>query len=580
MPHLRVQAPDTDTVVTIQLSAGTAFLIGRQPSPTKLPYLMQLLLRETSLTKVQVPSQRVSGNHLLVLLQEGEVQLFDLASRNGTMLQLPAQARTRVEPSADVVVQLAPAVDDVELRETPERATWKNEEEFAMAVRAALLDWFARMDIRADLGLRSQSQRSDDTPLRGHTFMLADGSQLLISSHPAATMEISWSDVLDEVKQYILTENGRLEQLQGHDEGFVLASPLIRDVHREIAEAAAWGTRLVLIGPTGSGKDQLARCYHIHSRQTRGPYASLNCGLLKENLLFAQLFGAKRGSFTGCVTDIAGVVETAHEGTLFLDEIGEMDLEVQKALLRFLDSKGEYQRLGDPKPRRANVQIVCATNVELDNPQRRQGRFREDLWYRIAGKVVHVPPLRMRPDDLTAMLRLRTIKGSTLKVYDALTPAALRRVMEYDWPGNFRDLESFMERLPSSSRMHSIDAEACSAILRDGRSESRLLPREAESSSEPSAPQWEELVGIALAAFVRDHGQQPKSWGQITQLTERYVKPVFIAHATGLTQIDELHKHINCSELARRLNIADGTTVKQHLQRYILRFRQNRSMDG
>ena len=119
--------------------------------------------------------------------------------------------------------------------------------------------------------------------------MLADGNQLFVTAKPTGTMELSWDDVLDEVKQYILAENSRLEQLQGHDEGFVLASPLIRDVHREIAEAAAWGTRTVLIGPTGVGKDQLARCYHIHSRQTRGPYASLNCGLLKESLLFAQL---------------------------------------------------------------------------------------------------------------------------------------------------------------------------------------------------------------------------------------------------------------------------------------------------
>ena len=91
-----------------------------------------------------------------------------------------------------------------------------------------------------------------------------------------------------------------------------------------------------------------------------------------------------------------------------------------------------------------------------------------------------------------------------------------------------------------------------------------------------------EVLGLSEICLlqVRDHGQQPKRWGQITQLTERYVKPVFIAHATGLTQIDELHKNINCSELARRLNIADGTTVKQHLQRYILRFRQGRATDS
>jgi hypothetical protein len=137
-----------------------------------------------------------------------------------------------------------------------------------------------------------------------------------------------------------------------------------------------------------------------------------------------------------------------------------------------------------------------------------------------------------------------------------------------------------MERLPSTNRLLSIDVDACSAILRDGRGEARFVPREVEPSSEQSAPQWEGLVETALATFIRDHGQQPKSWGQITQLTERYIKPVFIAQATGLTQLDELPKNLNCSELARRLNIADGTTVKQHLQRYILRFRQNRTSDA
>ena len=156
------------------------------------------------------------------------------------------------------------------------------------------------------------------------------------------------------------------------------------------------------------------------------------------------------------------------------------------------------------------------------------------------------------------MLRLRTIKGSTIKVHDALSPGALRRVMEYEWPGNFRDLESFIERLPSTSRAQSIDADACSSVLRDGRSEVRTPLRESEPSSEGNASQWEDLVGIALAAFVRDHGQQPKSWGQITQLTERYIKPVFIAHATGLTQIDEIHKNINCSSV----RLAEGPTVR------------------
>jgi hypothetical protein len=120
-------------------------------------------------------------------------------------------------------------------------AVWKHEDEFAAAVVNSLTEWLRRMEVHADLQLRAKGQRSDDTPLRGSSFMLADGNQLFVTAKPTGTMELSWDDVLDEVKQYILAENSRLEQLQGHDEGFVLASPLIRDVHREIAEAAAWG---------------------------------------------------------------------------------------------------------------------------------------------------------------------------------------------------------------------------------------------------------------------------------------------------------------------------------------------------
>ena len=579
MPLLRIKAPDEDTPVTVKLAPGSAFLVGRQPNPTKLPYLLQSLLRGVNLVKVPLSSQRVSANHLLVTLQEDGVQLFDLGSRNGTAVQLQPQLRAQLETSADVLVELAPGSAVGDPGEAPQPAEWKSEEEFSAAVVAALQNWFERIEVSAVLLIRPPGQRSEDTPLRGSSFMLADGNQLFVTANPTATLGTSWNDLLDQVQKYVLDQNSRFEQLQGHDEGFVLASPLIRAVHREIAEAAAWGTRVVLLGATGVGKDMLARCYHIHSRQTRGPYASLNCGLLKENLLYAQLFGARRGSFTGCVADITGVVETAHEGTLFLDEVGEMDLEVQKALLRFLDSKGEYQRLGEPRPRRASVQIVCATNIELDDPSRRHGRFREDLWYRIAGKVVHVPPLRSRPDDLIAFLRSRTLKGGTMKVYDALSPAALRRVLEDEWPGNFRDRESFIDRLPSVTRAQSIEADTCTTILREGRGEARLPVRESEPSPTGTAAQWQDLIGIALSAFVRDHGVHPKSWGQITQLTERYIKPVFIAHSTGMTQIDELHKNINFSELARRLNIADGTTVKQHLGRYIMRFRQNKTTD-
>jgi len=240
------------------------------------------------------------------------------------------------------------------------------------------------------------------------------------------TLDISWQQIRDRINAYISEQNIRFEQLQGHDDDFVLASPVMRIAHRELSDAAAYGVRAMLLGPTGAGKERMARCYHRHSRAHRGPYVSVNCALLKEGLLYAQLFGAKRGSFTGANNDVVGVIESANDGTLFLDEIGDMDREVQKALLRFLDTRGEYQRLGDSVVRHATVQVVCATNTPLDDPEYRQGRFRDDLWYRLGVKVVRIPPLCQRPLDVLAFFRARTIRGGQVRVLDALTKDAAR----------------------------------------------------------------------------------------------------------------------------------------------------------
>lgn len=152
---------------------------------------------------------------------------------------------------------------------------------------------------------------------------------------------------------------------------------------------------------------------------------TVNCALLEKDLLHVQLFGACRGSFTGAVADIVGLIEAAHGGTLFLDELGEMSADVQKALLRFLDSRGEYYRLGDSGPRMADVQVECASNVSLDDPACRGARFRSDLWYRLASAVIKVPPLHERPDDILAFLRSRTLPGNPLRIAECLTEDAL-----------------------------------------------------------------------------------------------------------------------------------------------------------
>ncbi len=411
---------------------------------------------------------------------------------------------------------------------------------------------------------------------------MADGSRLHVKPPLAATFEVPWLAVIDRVRDYVNEENIRFEQLAGHEEDFILASPLMREVHCQIVDAAAYGMRLMLLGPTGAGKERLARCFHNHSRQHKGPYATVNCALLKENLLYAQLFGAKKGSYTGAVQDIVGVVEAAHEGTLFLDEVGEMEIDVQKALLRFLDSRGEYQRLGDTRVRRANVQIVCATNVALDSQSERQGKFRDDLWYRLAVKVVMVPPLCQRKEDILAFLKSRFLRGGHIRAIEAFTPSALKMVLGDPWPGNFRDLENFVERLPPNALPQTLDEVACEAALREGRGpaparagrSSGMLRAISIPAAAPTSTTWNDISGIADVAFEEDYGAAPKNWGQLQIYMEKYLKPIFIASFSGLTEINEIGKNINYSDLARKLNIADGTTVKMHLSRYIERFRR------
>jgi DNA-binding NtrC family response regulator len=238
------------------------------------------------------------------------------------------------------------------------------------------------------------------------------------------------------------------------------------------------------------------------------------------------------------------------------------------------------------------VQLVCASNARLDEPEFRMKHFRDDLWYRLSSAVIRVPPLRERPEDVLAFLQLKTIRGTTLRVADALSPAALRSVMLDPLPGNFRDLENFVDRLPLVQRVGEIDVVQVDAALREGRGQSAVSvpeqpliirdsgrfrrPRQLDKLPDNRTVDWEKMASSAIAAFVADHGDSAASWGELQTLVEKYLKPVFVATTTDLGSIDEVSKSINYSALARKLNIADGSTVKMHLTRYVERFRQRK----
>lgn len=565
---ITIQAPELEGSPRFYLPENGVLLVGRHPDPKRLPEPMLSLLEGLPLSLGTLDSKRVSSNHAVLISRGDEVLIYDVGSRNGTFLQVHPQQRVKIAGELKINLSLAPPRERV--AEGPRNAEWTSSKDYAEAICRAIREWLISIGTTASVIAVPQSEAT------GNGWPLADGSELRVVPQLRETHLLSWSALFDKVRGYIHEQNSRYDLLDGHEEGYILASRTVREVHRQVADAAARGMRVMLLGPTGVGKERLASCYHRHSRQHRGPYATINCALLNQNLIYAQLFGAKKGSFTGSTGDLVGLVEAAHDGTLFLDEVADMPSEVQKALLRFLDTSGEYQRLGDPHVRRVSVQIVCATNVALDDIEERASRMREDLWYRLAVKVVRVPPLRERPEDIGAFLHSRTLFGTGLRVAEALSAPARELVLRDPLPGNFRDLENFIERLPAVTQPDSIDEATCAAALSEGRGESskRSLQAEAAEPRAGSSSSFQDISALASAAFVKDHGEKPQSWTQMQLFTEKYLKPVFVAYACGLENADEIGRGLNLSGLARRLNIADGTTVKLHLLRYFERFRK------
>ena len=215
----------------------------------------------------------------------------------------------------------------------------------------------------------------------------------------------------------------------------------------EIAfKAAETPANILILGPSGTGKSVLARELHRRSAQHDAAFVTVSCPSLSRELLESELFGHVKGSFTGAVADAPGKVAAADGGTLFLDEIGELPLEIQPKLLRLLQER-EYERVGEAKPRRANVRVIAATNRQLAE-EVKTGRFREDLYYRLNVITVSLPGLHGRPGDLARMAEsYRKFFAVRLgKKITAFSPAVTTAFAGYRWPGNLRELRNVIER--------------------------------------------------------------------------------------------------------------------------------------
>jgi two-component system response regulator AtoC len=292
-------------------------------------------------------------------------------------------------------------------------------------------------------------------------------------------------------KTILERENRRLRfQVQrGLSSDILTRSAALQKVLRTVEMVAAARTPVLIEGESGVGKELIAQHLHRISPRSAKAFVDLNCAAVPSALLESELFGHERGAFTGAGNDKPGLVEVADGGTLFLDEVGEMASEIQSKFLRVLDS-GTFYRVGATRKRRADFRLVAATNRDL-KAEVEEGRFRKDLFYRIHGVRVVIPPLRQRPEDIPLLVEHFS---RSLPAQKKFTPAALEAMAVYEWPGNVRELHFAVERASLLAESDLIDVHDLppEILERPGRVSSPAPPRPAPdprpAPSLPSAP--------------------------------------------------------------------------------------------
>ena len=221
----------------------------------------------------------------------------------------------------------------------------------------------------------------------------------------------------------------------------------MHDLYIQLEQAASTDCTVLILGETGTGKELVANAVQELSLRSSRPFVKVNCGAINEQLVDSELFGHERGAFTGAYGAHTGYFEAANGGTIFLDEIGDLPLSMQARLLRVLDQR-EISKVGSARSVPLDIRVIAATHRDL-MAMVRQGKFREDLWYRLNVCVLHVPPLRAHRSDIPALARLFLIeKSKAMGVnFPSLTPEQLEKLCQHDWPGNVRELDHLMERL-------------------------------------------------------------------------------------------------------------------------------------
>jgi len=291
----------------------------------------------------------------------------------------------------------------------------------------------------------------------------------------------------------ILRENERLKAAVSTGERRLIgASPAASRLMDEIHQVAPYKTSVLITGESGTGKELVARTIHELSPRADGAWVAINCSAIPRDLLESELFGYVKGAFTGATQNRSGRLEQAQGGTLFLDEIGELDPSLQAKLLRVLQER-EYSPVGSDQVRAVEVRFIAASNRDL-KARVAEGKFREDLFYRLDVYNIAVPPLRERREDIPLLVRafLTELTAETNKPVAGITPAALEALARYSWPGNIRELRNSVERAVLSCKGEHIDIPDLPPALHNG------------GAAAPDAPAFAAAAGHGLDDWLAD----------------------------------------------------------------------------
>lgn len=303
--------------------------------------------------------------------------------------------------------------------------------------------------------LRSLKQKSPHTEvimITGYGDIQTAVESMKLGARDYITKPFKLSELVALVNE-AASDNGRLKDLRTQFSGasseggacFVgCPSREMKEVYDLADKVAATDVTVLIQGETGVGKDVLASRIHMNSLRKDNPFVVVDCGLLNQNLAESELYGHSKGAFSGASELKQGLVEKSHEGTIFFDEIGNIELEMQKKFLRFLETK-KFRRLGETKERQVDNRIILATNLDL-NDAAQKGIMRQDLFYRMDVICIRIPPLRERADDIAPLAEYFLQRNTAGKQPKVISPEALMVLAEYTWPGNIRELRSVMTK--------------------------------------------------------------------------------------------------------------------------------------